>query len=87
MTSIPFEEAKQKIAEHQEEYQTIHCNLSPLLDDEGKTMNMTVMTACYELSGEEIQDIMLNKRIWYQQLIPKGGSMQPMTLRTTKPVI
>lgn len=86
MTSVPFEEVTNRIAENQEEYQTIHANISPYLNEEGKLTNMNVMTACYELSGEEIQDIMLNKRIWYQQLVPKDSHMQPMSIHTNKPI-
>jgi len=80
MQSIEFPEANIKIAEHQEEYQTVHANVQQY-----EKTNFNVMTACYELTGEEIQEIMLTKKIWYQQLIPMKDSMQPMSLHVIKP--
>jgi len=76
MNSVTFEEVNIKIAEHQEEYNTVHANVQ-------KVAGVNIMTACYELTGEEIQDIMINKKIWYQQCI--GEAMQPMIILTTKP--
>lgn len=77
MKSVTFEEVNLKIAEHQEEYETVHVQHIPELG----TIGM-----CFELSPEEIQQIVVTGKIWYRQVIG-SGQMQPMNLSVNKEVI
>lgn len=74
MKSIPFEEAKIKIAEHQKEFNTVHAQFNP---KEG-SVNM-----CFELSDEDIAQLTKTKKIWYKQ-VNYGEPMHPMRLSAIK---
>lgn len=78
MESIKFPEANVAIGEDQPEYETLHAHVSTKDD-------VTTIVACFELTEEEIQDIVTNKRVWYRQLKHPHSAMQPMKLLTSKP--
>lgn len=77
MKSVEFEEGLVKIAEHQEEYNTVHAKLTR---DQN---NIPLITICFELSPEEIEKIKETGIIWYQQL---GVPMRPMSIHVEKPI-
>lgn len=78
MKSITFPEVNQKIAEDQEEYETVYANTRT---DE---IGVSVITVCFELTDAEAEEIFLNKKIWYQQIVSRNR-MHPMNLSITKP--
>jgi len=77
MKSITFPESTNKIAEHQEEFETVHVQFQ----NEDMSANM-----CFELSPEEIKEVSTTGKIWYKQVL---GSqlMHPMRLSPFKEVI
>jgi len=77
MKSITFPEVTNKIAEFQEEYQTVHVQFQP----EDQSVNM-----CFEFSEQEIEEIIKNKKIWYKQIIGHQ-EMHPMMLSGFKEAI
>lgn len=74
MKSVEFE-GTVKIAEHQEEYHTVHGHM-------GRDGNLPVITLCFELTEEEINMIEQTGRLWYQQC---SNQLRPMKLSVTKP--
>lgn len=74
MKSITFPEVTNKIAEHQEEFNTVHVQW----DSKEQGVGM-----CFELSDEEVAEIVKNKKIWYKQIIG-GGQMHPMRISAFK---
>ena len=74
MKSIEFPGVTNKIAEHQEEFNTVHVQYQP----KDSSVNM-----CFEFTNEEITEIVKTKQIWYKQLIG-NGQMHPMRLAAFK---
>lgn len=74
MKSITFPEATNTIAENQDEFNTVHSQWQP--DDQS-------INLCFELSNEEIQQIIKTKKIWYKQ-ITGGQPMRPIRLSVFK---
>lgn len=74
MKSVTFNEATNKIAEHQDEFQTVHSQFQP----GDKSVNI-----CWELEDEEIEEIIKSKKIWYKQVIG-DRNMNPMLISTKK---
>lgn len=68
MRSIPFPEANMKIAENQEEFQTIHAK--------GNTKDMSV-TFCFSLNKEELEEVARTGEFWIKQ-VTGGKKMQPI---------
>lgn len=62
MISIKDEQFSQPLAEDQDEYNTLYVNFN-----EHNPMGPT--TVCFELSNEEIDQILKNKKIYYQQCL------------------
>ena len=62
------------IAENQEEYQTL-----PAIIENG------VVTTCWELDEEDLQNINKSKRL-YLQVITYGKLLQPLNLTTINPL-
>lgn len=77
MESIQFPEANVALAKEQEEYQTLHVLHDP--EAEGSPM-----TACFELTKEEILEIVATGRIWHTQWT-FGNLFQPIRMSTSKP--
>jgi len=74
MTSVEFEECNIKIAENQEEYETLHAHHNT---KEGS------VTFCFELNKEELEDIQKTGRIYFKQLT-FNGPMNPISMSTQK---
>lgn len=77
MQSIPFE-GTVKIAEHQEEFNTVHGHFGR----DTYNPQMPVITICFELSEEEKKVLLETGKIWYQQC---SLQMRPMSLSVVKP--
>lgn len=77
MKSIKFPEVNIALAENQEEYETLYVHL----DKEDSTQPMT---ACFELTDEQIKEIVETKKIWYTQLT-FGNNFQPINMSTQNP--
>lgn len=78
MKSVKFDDSNIEIAKNQEEYQTVYADVR----DE-PNYGCKVITICYELSPEEIQNIAQTGKIWYQQL---GVPMSPMSIHVNNPL-
>ncbi len=74
MQAIEFPEVNVRIAEHQEEYETL-----PAFWDKKQGS----MTFCFKLTEEEINRIYATGEIWFKQLT-FGQPMNPITLSTNK---
>ena len=80
MISIKFLEAHHAIAEDQPEYETLYANLQ-----HNDTTQSTTITACFELTDGEIEELFMTKKLWYQQIKSRHSAMQPMMISVTKP--
>ena len=76
MKPIEFEQVNVRIAENQEEYETL-----PAYIEEAPTG--TIVT-CFKLEKEEIEEIVKTGKIWHQQLA-FHKPMQPILLSTQCP--
>jgi len=74
MKSVNFPEVTNKIAEHQEEFQTVHVQRQ----EEDGSVNM-----CFEFTQDELDQISETGKIWYKQVIG-NGKMNPMRLAAFK---
>ncbi|MEN8123445.1 MAG: hypothetical protein ABFS35_24120 [Bacteroidota bacterium] len=74
MKSINFEEATIKIAEHQEEFNTVFAQRN---EREGS------VNICFELTLEELRKIQETGKIWYKQ-ITYNNNMRPMRISPFK---
>lgn len=97
MKPIDFPQRNSMLAEHQPEYQTVPVFVEqkevivPNRPNDPQLAIMTQivpwsMTAVYELSDEEITEIIANKKIFYRQML-FGNNFQPMFLSTKDPFI
>ena len=75
MKSIEFPEQTHKIAEEQDEYETLPAHINA---KEG------IVTCCIQLSDEEIEKIVKNKCFWHSQLT-QLQPMQPILMSVNKP--
>ncbi len=74
MKSIKFRPDTIKIAENQEEYETVHVFHNP---------NESTLTMCFELSKEHLDEIYKTGKIYYKQYIG-DRQMQPMCLSSVE---
>lgn len=79
MTAIEFEESNMVLAKDQPQYVPLPVHVNPMDPD-------VPVTACFELSEEEIVQIVATKRIWHTQIC-FGQAVQPIRMSTTKPDI
>lgn len=95
MKAVDFPQRNVMLAEHQEEYETLPVFLEmnevtvvvPNMDPEIKTLTKRVpwaMTACFELSAEELEEVNRTGRIWYQQML-FGANFHPIMMSTLNP--
>ena len=77
MKPIKFEQANVKVAEKQDEYLTLPAHHSG--DMEG------IVTSCWELTPEEIDQIKQSGKI-YLQLWTFNNPLQPINISTTNPL-
>lgn len=95
MHSIKTEQFNIPLAESQEEYNTLHVNFN--VEDP-----LGPMTACFELTDEEVAEIVRTKRIYYRQCLftkqvedPKTGNLvtvprylfHPMSIHVVNPLV
>lgn len=78
MKSVPFEEVNAKIAEHQDEYETLHANIDPYSPG-------VPTTICLQLTDEEIAEIIINKNRVYLTQLTNGRAYTPFRMSFTKP--
>ena len=74
MTAIEFDEVNVRIAEHQEEYETL-----PAFINQGEGS----ATFCFQLNKEELDEIAKTGKIWFKQLT-FGKPMNPISMSTQK---
>lgn len=74
MNTIEFDEVNVRIAEHQEEYETLPVFYNK---EEGS------ITCCFELSQEEKDQVLKTGKIWFKQLT-FGNPMQPIAMSVIK---
>lgn len=74
MKSINFPEATNKVAEHQEEYNTLISQWNP----EEQSINV-----CFEIDEDEFAEIARTRKLWYKQLT-FGKPMNPMRISPFK---
>jgi hypothetical protein len=97
MRSIEFPQANLALAKDQPEYETLHVytemkeieNSFVVEESENPivTEKRTIpwsMTACFELSDEEIEEIVRTKKLWYTQML-FGNQFQPVGMSTQNP--
>lgn len=91
MKAVDFPQRNVMLAEDQPEYETlpVHLETKEIIVPNGPHNPMTKqipwqMTACFELSDEEIAQIVANRKIWYKQCL-FGHNFQPMVISTENP--
>lgn len=77
MKSIDYPEANLAIAKDQPQYNTLFAFVDSTRPD-------FPTFVCYELTEEDIADIVKNKKLWYDQLT-FGKPFQPMLIMTKNP--
>lgn len=94
MKSVVFPEMNTELAKGQPEYETLNVFTeyrdiaNPLfghMPDAPETVNVPwSMTACFELSDEEIEEIIRTRRFWHTQML-FGHNFQPIRMSTQNP--
>lgn len=74
MQSIYFNEATNKIAENQEQFNTLVSQWNP---DEGS------VNVCFELTNREIDQLIKTKKLWFKQ-VTQGKPMNPILISPFK---
>lgn len=100
MKAIPFPQMNLKLAEDQPEYDTLpvfvdykeaivqipeHRRDDPKQMYETRQVAMSAV-ACFELTDEEVAQIVKTKKLWYRQMI-FGNKFQPMNIFVDNPLI
>lgn len=75
MRALIFEQVNVNLAEEQPQYETLPAYYGLLGDKEHETG----FVVCFELTDDELQQVVANKKIWYSQLT-FGAPFQPMNL-------
>lgn len=94
MKAIEFPQVNCMLAENQPQYETLPVfveSKAKQFRDPERMVNYTKqvawsMTACFELSEEEIAEIVKTKKLWHTQLI-MGHNFQPIIMSTQNPFI
>lgn len=91
MRSIKFADDNVALAKDQSEYETLYVHVAyqdiPVKDPAGKVEMQPVpwqITACLELSKEEIDEINRTSRLWHTQCV-FGQPFQPIMMSTCNP--
>ena len=82
MRAVEFPQVTNRIAEHQEEFETLPVHAKVLGYVEGKPF--VEITACFELNKEERDEFLRTGRIYYSQVIGIN-LMQPIRMSTQNP--
>lgn len=75
MNAITFPEVNLEIAKDQPEYNTLPANVDQASG---------VMTFCWEISDEDLAQIIETRKIWHR-VLTGGGPLQPVAMTVTKP--
>lgn len=100
MRAITFPEVNLELAKDQPEYDTLPVyvhwqeKLLPVPEHRrfvgGNTVEMRKiameMVACFELTDEEVAEIVKTKKLWYRQMI-FGNKFQPMNIFVDNPFV
>lgn len=78
MKAIDFTERTHMLAEDQPEYETLPVHINDSQECE--------FTSCFELTDEEIAEIVSTKKLWYTQLT-FGNPFQPVRMSTQNPFV
>lgn len=97
MKSVTFPQVNLELAKDQEQYETLlvhaeirkmpvdtgfkHADKSPIIVEKDIAWSMT---ACFELSPEELEEVNRTGRIWYKQML-FGHNFQPLMMSTQSP--
>lgn len=94
MKAIPFKEANKILAEDQPQYENLPVFIEfkeimvPNSNNDSSAMDKKLipwqMTACFELSDEEIEEIVKTRKLWHTQMV-LGNHFQPVLLSTKNP--
>jgi hypothetical protein len=88
MKAIDFPQRNLMLAENQPEYETlpVFVDTRAVQTEEGPKDIPWSMTVVYELSDEEIAEIIANRKLFYRQMI-FGKPFQPIFLSTKDPFL
>ena len=80
MKAIEFPEVNQRIAEEQEEFQTIPCLVN--IDEEANSVEVHI---CLELSPEEQKQVAETGKVWFTSYQAGGTPFHPIRISFLKP--
>jgi len=80
MKAIEFSEVNVRIAEHQDEYETIPAYVRK---DDGTSL--IAVTMCFELNKEERKQVSKTGHIWHTVLTQPKTKFNPIRMDTLKP--
>lgn len=99
MKSVQFPQANIELAKDQPQYETLHVSAeiktvkvpSSMKDSMGNHLAVDKpvawsMIACFELTDEEIAEIIRTKKLWYRQML-YGANFQPMNIMVESPFV
>lgn len=75
MKSIKFPEVTNKVAEKQDEFQTLEAQFNPA----ERSINV-----CFEFTKKEMAEFQKTGVLWYKQIIAQGHRMHPMKISPFK---
>lgn len=91
MKAIDFPQRTHMLAENQPEYETMpvytEMKQTNITNGAYKRVSKDVpwsMTACFELSDREIEEIVRTRKLWYTQML-FGNNFQPVSLSIKNP--
>lgn len=85
MKSVTFPQANCELAKDQPEYETLHTFVEQkTVPSMGPREVPWSHTACFELSPEEIAEIVKTGKLWYTQMV-FGNSFHPIRMSTQSP--
>lgn len=82
MKAIEFPEVNLRIAENQEEYETLPVYAK--IDEESNGY-FNQVTMCFELDDEERRQVAETGQIWHTVLVPGGHNFHPIRMSILKP--
>lgn len=97
MKAIDFPQRNIMLGETQTQYQTLPAFVelkNVIVPNRPQDPQLSIMTknvpvqyiTCFELSDEELADVILTKRIWYRQYTC-GNNFHPMMIETKSPFL
>lgn len=97
MKAIDFPQRNLMLAENQPEYETLPVYVETkemIVPNEPNDPQLAIltknipwsMTACFELSDREIEELVKTRKLWYTQML-FGNNFQPVAMSTKNPFI